>query len=168
MTDGNILKSSENHILCKGDSWKIYLFFITQEEILDLRDVPWLQILKKCKNKRWNIYHHWYIHSILHQLLFSRSQKTKIFIHFHCFKIFYLFHWNCCKMENNNVTEKCNTNLESSEPGLQDRLYLKLLWPTLESKKRLGKLYYVFYPPILYFLMFRIIFKELKWLSLVK
>ena len=36
-------------------------------------------------------------------------------------------------MDNNNATEKCNTNLESSEPGL----YLKLLEPTLESKKRL-------------------------------
>ena len=53
-------------------------------------------------------------------------------------------------MDNNNATEKCNTNLESSEPGLQDRLYLKLLGPTLESKKRLGICYYVFYPPTLY------------------
>ena len=38
-------------------------------------------------------------------------------------------------MDNNNATEKFNTNMESSEPGLQDRLYLKLLGPTLESKK---------------------------------
>ena len=53
-------------------------------------------------------------------------------------------------MDNNNATEKCNTNLESSEPGLQDRLYLKLLGPTLESKKRHGIRYYVFYQPRLY------------------
>ena len=53
-------------------------------------------------------------------------------------------------MDNNNATEKCNTNLESSEPGLQDRLYLKLLGPTLESKKRHRICYYVFYPPTLY------------------
>ena len=39
--------------------------------------------------------------------------------------------------KSNNATEKFNTNLESSEPGLQDRLYLKLLGPTLESKKGL-------------------------------
>ena len=56
-------------------------------------------------------------------------------------------------MDNNNATEKCNTNLESSEPGLQDRLYLKLLGPTLESKKRLGICYYVFYPPTLYLMI---------------
>ena len=55
-------------------------------------------------------------------------------------------------MDNNNATEKCNTNLESWEPGLQDRLYLKLLRTFLESKKRLRKCYYVFYPPILYIL----------------
>ena len=46
-------------------------------------------------------------------------------------------------MDHNNATEKCNTNLESSEPGLQNRLYLKLLGPTLESKKWLRKCYYV-------------------------
>ena len=43
-------------------------------------------------------------------------------------------------MDNDNATEKCNTNLESSEPGLQDRLYLKLLGPTLESKNCLEML----------------------------
>ena len=38
-------------------------------------------------------------------------------------------------MDYNNAAEKFNTNLESSEPGLQNRLYLKLLGPTLKSKK---------------------------------
>ena len=52
-------------------------------------------------------------------------------------------------MDHNNATEKCNTNLESSEPGLQYRLYQKLLGPTPESKKWLRKCYYGFYRPIL-------------------
>ena len=41
-------------------------------------------------------------------------------------------------MDKNNATEYCNTNLESSEPGLQDMQYLKLLGPTLESNNWLG------------------------------
>ena len=36
-------------------------------------------------------------------------------------------------MDNNNATEKCNTNLESWEPGLQDRLYLKNLYEITED-----------------------------------
>ena len=52
-------------------------------------------------------------------------------------------------MDNNNATEKFNTNMESSEPGLQDRLY-KVTGANPGVQKRLGKCYYGFYPPILY------------------
>ena len=41
-------------------------------------------------------------------------------------------------MDNINATEKCNTYLEYSVPGLKDRLYPKLVVPTMQSKKRLG------------------------------
>ena len=62
-------------------------------------------------------------------------QKQKYLAHFPEFKIFKSLHQNSHKMDTKEATEKFHTNLESWQPGLQDRQGEKLPGPTKKSEK---------------------------------
>ena len=59
-------------------------------------------------------------------------------------------HQNCFKMNMNQPSDKFVTNLESWEPGLQDRLSIELPGATIMAKKRFGIKVCDFYPLIVY------------------